>query len=385
METAILKKAYHFVKTELENNLSEKIVYHDFEHTIFVRNECLRLAKEKKMNGAELEILLLSALFHDIGFVKQYQGHENASKEIARQFLENENYADSSINRIISCIEATKLVSVPTGDLESMLKDADLCNVGHEDFVVLMNNLRAEWDKYLGNSFSDLEWIETEIKFFKSHQFFTQEAQNLYGKQKQKNLKFLKKEKKKLKKEKDSTVQGIAKSKTAQMMFKTALRNHIDLTNLADNKANIMLSIAAVIITVSIPLLPRQLEDNVFFAIPGGILLITCIIVIILGTLVTRPIKMKGITNIKNIKEGTSNLFFFGNFYGMTNQEYHEAMKEVIDDSDLLDKSVINDLYYLGEALGGKYNLLRTCYLVFMIGMTLTVVAFGLTYAFTCI
>ena len=35
-------------------------------------------------------------------------------------------------------------------------------------------------------------------------------------------------------------------------MFKTALRNHLDLSNLADNKANIMLSVNALIITIAI-------------------------------------------------------------------------------------------------------------------------------------
>ena len=59
---------------------------------------------------------------------------------------------------------------------------------------------------------------------------------------------------------------------------------------------------------------------------------------------------------------------------------YQEAIQKVLSDEKILDRSIVNDLYYLGEALGDKYAMLRKCYMVFMIGMTLSVIAFALAF-----
>ena len=189
-----------------------------------------------------------------------------------------------------------------------------------------------------------------------------------------------KKGKKKKKKQSNSIVE---KSKSAQVMFKTSLRNHIDLTNIADNKANIMLSINAIIITIALPLLSSNAPDHPELIVPASFLLVTSMVSIIYGTLVTRPIKMNGFTQKESIKKGKSNLFFFGNFYNMSIEDYQEGVREIVNDEILMDQTIMTDLYYLGQALGKKYELLRKCYTVFMIGITLTVISFAITYFFT--
>ena len=172
----------------------------------------------------------------------------------------------------------------------------------------------------------------------------------------------------------------VDKSKTAQVMFKTALRNHIDLTNIADNKANIILTINAIIITIALPLFSAYGSDNHHLYVPAFFLLVTNIASIIYGALVTRPIRMNGKTDLSKINEGKSNLFFFGNFYNMEIEDYRKGVRETLSDSDLLDNVIMTDLYYLGQALGKKYELLRTCYTIFMIGMSLTVLTFGIAF-----
>ncbi|MFT6322396.1 MAG: hypothetical protein ACJAT4_003332 [Granulosicoccus sp.] len=188
-----------------------------------------------------------------------------------------------------------------------------------------------------------------------------------------------KKEKKNKKKKKDSG--GLVdNSKGAQVMFKTALRNHIDLTNIADNKANIILTINAIILTIALPLLSTYASENHHLYVPAFFLLSTNMASIVYGALVTRPGKMQGKTDLTKIKEGRSNLFFFGNFYKMKIEEYRIGVTEIISDEDLIDKVIMTDLYYLGQALGRKYELLRTCYTVFMVGMILTVATFVVAF-----
>ncbi len=181
------------------------------------------------------------------------------------------------------------------------------------------------------------------------------------------------KEKKKTKKVKLLT---IGSSKNAQTQFKTALRNHIDLSTIADNKANIMLSVNALIITVAIPLLVARLAEYPDLTIPTIILSSVSLVSMIFATLSTRPVNTPGKTSVDKILEKKSNLFFFGNFYKMSFEEYEEGMKIVVSDNEILDCSITRDLYFLGRALGKKYDYLRWCYDFFLFGIVLTILSY---------
>jgi len=122
---------------------------------------------------------------------------------------------------------------------------------------------------------------------------------------------FKKKKKKKRRKGKGQ----IERTRVAQMMFKTALRNHLDLSSLADNKASTMLSVNTLIITIALPFMVPKIEEYPVLALPAAVLLTTCIISIVFATLVTRPGKMGGVTSEESLQQGKGDLFFFGNFF----------------------------------------------------------------------
>jgi len=173
---------------------------------------------------------------------------------------------------------------------------------------------------------------------------------------------------------------GINGNRGAQMMFKTALRNHIDLTSIADNKANIMLSVNALIITITISLLGSKIDTNEFLMLPAIMLMITSVVSIIYATLATRPIKTDGLTAREQIGKETTNLFFYGNFYKMPFEDYKEGIRTIVQDEQQLDDSITSDLYFLGKSLGAKFARLRICYNVFAIGLTLTAIAFAVSF-----
>lgn len=185
-------------------------------------------------------------------------------------------------------------------------------------------------------------------------------------------------EKTKVKKSKSQT---ITKSKTAQTQLKTALRNHIDLSSIADNKANIMLSVNAMILTVGLPLIISQFESNPALILPTAILAISSLGSMVFATLSTRPGKMPGITKMEQIKALKSNLFFFGNFYKMNFEEYESGMKTVVGDNEIIDNSITRDLFFIGKSLGKKYSHLRKCYNIFMYGVGISLISYIITYA----
>lgn len=168
----------------------------------------------------------------------------------------------------------------------------------------------------------------------------------------------------------------ITNSKTAQTQLKTALRNHIDLSSIADNKANIMLSVNAMILTVGLPLIISQFETDSLLVIPTAILAFSSLGSMVLATLSTRPIKMNGSTRMEEVKALKSNLFFFGNFYKMNFEEYESGMKTVVGNDKILDNSITRDLFFIGKSLGKKYDRLRLCYNIFMYGVGLALTSY---------
>lgn len=167
----------------------------------------------------------------------------------------------------------------------------------------------------------------------------------------------------------------ISTSKTAQTQLKTTLRNHIDLSAIADNKANIMLSVNAIVITIGLPLILDKLTDFPQLLIPIAILGLSSVVSMFYATLATRPIKMTGLTDINTLKDKKTNLFFFGNFYKMSALEYEKGLSTVIADQELLDNAITTDLFYLGKSLGRKYDLLRICYNAFIFGIICSMVS----------
>jgi predicted metal-dependent HD superfamily phosphohydrolase len=393
-QRTIVKEAAQFVKELLENNLTEDHRYHDLSHTFRVREEGLKLAQQSNCSEEELEILELACLFHDTGFSKVYEGHEACSKQIAEAFLNKHSYPPEQLNQVLALIEATYPMKRPSNKLEEIIKDADLSNLGDVTFFQHLSNLRHEWSVFLNLNYQDTDWLKMNYKFINNHEFYTAAAVEAYEQQWKVNKKALKalrdeadpKKKKKKEKKKEAPPESpparISSNKSAQTMFKTALRNHLDLAALADNKANIMLSVNALIITIVIPLAASYISGGRGYLLaPVSILLITSLASMIFATLATRPIRMKGETEPEQIKKGNSNLFFFGNFYKMQFDDYKAGMLEVLAEDTKLDDSVMRDLFYLGISLGRKYFQLRLCYNLFMWGIITAVVAFLIAYA----
>lgn len=380
---SIVADTEKFVKKLLLSDLSEHHRYHNLPHTLTVRENCLEIGRRLEVSAEDLEILELACLLHDTGFVEVYAGHEAVSHRIAREYLLDKGYPEAKLRRVLQCVDITFPPNQPTDLLEKIIRDADMANLGSPNYPETLAALRHEWEVFLGQTFNDRDWYRLNRDFLRQHTFYTSVAEEMYGPTKAINEKYLKRMAKQVKQEQEAreaqTIQG---NRSAQMMFKTALRNHLDLSSLADNKANIMLSVNALILTIAAPMALSYVRDNVLLIIPLIILLITCLISMIYATLATRPIKMTGHTSKEQIEAGKSNLFFFGNFYAMNFDEYSDGMQEVIDDENKLESSIRRDLYFLGRSLGKKYSQLRICYNIFMVGMVITIIVLAITYVY---
>jgi len=161
-----------------------------------------------------------------------------------------------------------------------------------------------------------------------------------------------------------------------ETMFRTTSKNHMELSAIADNKANIMISINSIILSVLVSVLIRKLEEYPHMTVPAVLLTVVCLTTIVFAVLATRPNVTKGRFTHEDILNKETNLLFFGNFHKMKFDDYEWGMKEMLQDADYLYGSMIKDIYFLGAVLGKKYRLLRISYTIFMFGFVMAILGF---------
>ncbi|MEJ8757805.1 Pycsar system effector family protein [Pontibacter sp. H259] len=389
---ALVKQAGEFVFKLFKNQLSKKLVYHNYRHTFETVNEARDLGERQNLPADELQDLLLAAWFHDTGYVNEYTGHEEESIRFAREWLEQHNHPADRIARIAECIAATRHDVEPKTLLQELLVDADMSNIGKDVFFSTAELLRVEWEIFLDKSFSDREWAQFQMDFLLSTTFHTYQAQRKYAGQLGLNIQEqrsrLSKEVKKKKKEDKKHRETLAQPKRGiETMFRNTYRTHLNLSAIADNKANMMISLNAIILSVVITYLSTktsttgaEFAQHRSLLIPVGTLLMTALCSVIFAIISAQP----EITSFKKEKINSRkvNLLFFGNFTNIPLEDFQHGMHNIMRDKKSLYNNMITDIYYLGEVLKRKYKILRISYTIFMVGLVLTVIAFGIAIAY---
>ena len=182
--------AKKYTLNRLENELNDKLHYHTVDHTLDVLDAVIRLAEMENVNGHDQQLLKTAALFHDMGFLETYNGHEEASIRIACEELPKYGYSEKDLKIIEGIIRSTEIPQTPKTHLEEIMADADLDYLGRDDLYVIGQRLQYEWQLH-GIISSLREWHEKQLHFLKVHSYFTKSAQNLRDKRKQENIKEL--------------------------------------------------------------------------------------------------------------------------------------------------------------------------------------------------
>ena len=155
----------------------------------------------------------------------------------------------------------------------------------------------------------------------------------------------------------------------------TAANDH-RLSDMADNKAQILITVNSIIISAIVSLVLKNLKENQFLMLPSYILLFVSLVTMILAIMATRPSIPKGKFSKKDLSDRKVNLLFFGNYYRMNLDDYKDGMKTVVADPGFLFDSLIMDVHAQGRVLGRKYLLLRSAYNIFMIGLVISIITF---------
>lgn len=370
---------YDLFKKELPND----VIYHSYEHTVETAKAADKIGRNEDLSDKDLFLVLLAAWFHDTGFIEGADKHEERSAERAREFLSGEGLDEEQIDEVESLILSTKPDREPKNKRERVLHDADIVHIGKKKkFFRYSERLRKEWEEREGREYSDQEWAEIQLEFLTRTDFATEYARKQYGKKRARNLKVVQeklaqelnrsKEIPTAEEDKKSPARGI------ETMFRTAYRNHINLSSIADSKANIMISVNAILMSIIVSFVSTRLQQDEWLVIPATCMLISSLIAIVFAILAARPKVTSEVFTIEDVRRNRANILFFGNFVNMELGDFREGMHEIMQDWDRLYDTMINDVYSLGRVLKRKYHLLWLSYSVFMAGLILTVVVFML-------
>lgn len=394
----IIRLAEEKVVQLFASDPGDKLFYHDIDHTRNVVDRVNEIAAHYELPHQDIIVLNLAAWFHDTGHLyTEPLSHEDKSVEVMREWIAR--YPDWSglSDEIAAIIMATRFSREPENLAQQIIKDADTYHFGQPEFKKADKLLRKEMTaRGLDHMLAD--WKRNTLNLLATHQFYTSYCQQLLNAGKEKNINRMKNKIRKEEhgaavmdsmvpnerasgKNKGSTNRGII-TKGIQTMLRLTSENHMRLSEMADNKANILISVNAIIISVILSVLIRKIEVDRHLTIPTLIFLFSSLTTIVIAILATRPKITKGSFTREDILNRKTNLLFFGNFYNTNLDEYKWGMSNMMKDPNYLYGTLVDDIYYLGRVLGRKYKLVRIAYSVFMVGIIISAIAFLVAISF---
>jgi hypothetical protein len=163
-------------------------------------------------------------------------------------------------------------------------------------------------------------------------------------------------------------------------VFRIMAQSHSNLSGMADSKANILISVNSIILSIMMASLFEKLQTDPNLQIPVAIITLVCVSSIVFGILATRPNVSHGTFTRDDIAGKRTNLLFFGNYHNMSLDDYNWGMTEMLGDKVYMNNSMIKDQYFLGVVLAKKYKYLRVAYNIFMYGLIIAMLAFVIAF-----
>jgi predicted metal-dependent HD superfamily phosphohydrolase len=315
----------------LKNQLSPTLAFHNYDHTQRVVNGVYAIGLSSQLSQEDLDMVLLAAWFHDTGYRDAYEGHEEKSVLIAKEFLEKEGVSAGLQQQVIACIQATKKGHQPQNLTEQVLIDA-----GHFAMIEgyckdLIESLRQELSAIRREEVIERDAAEEYLERILQFQFYTTFGQKVLLPARDKLREKLEKRINKLGKAMDEGLLNSLGVSSAQLkfmkkkllkaegipergietMFRLTSKNHLTLSGMADSKANIMITINSLIISIILGSLMQKLDSNEHLIPPTIILLLVTLASLIFAILSLRPNVSDGKFTREDIDNQKTNLLFF--------------------------------------------------------------------------
>jgi len=394
------------------SNFPEAIIYHDIDYAQRLIKNVERISKTEKLSVEDTETAKIIAWAFTTGFDKLKSNFdsgvfdnnlsENAINNATDVFKELEIEDTPYAEKILLALERINMPRVPetaiekvvcdsiTADLvcrdddsvlkkiyqEILLHDVNLSKSNWYDVIINMSsqvNLHTEYGK--AEIAPKLKAVIDSVK--QEQKSILDATQKVITKELEISDKELKKLKKRVKNMKGRDDRAI------QTLMRTTSKNHYTLNEMVDKKANIMITVNSIILSLVISGIIGKAElQHPIHYLPVAMLATTSICSIVFAILSILPNRTQGIFTEEEIRGKQGNLLYFGNFHDMKQRDYEWGMLQMMNDSEYLYSSMVRDIYYLGQILYSKYSLIRWSLRIFLGGFVLSLITFAIVRSF---
>lgn len=381
----ILTKAEATVFDLFKMNQDSRLVYHNYELASNLVEAIQEVGVAFDLPASSMEMLGIAGWFFPTGHLSDYDHPTEAAIKNAVQFLGEEDYPKAKTEKIKDFIRLANTTKIPLNVEQEVFHDAFRALVYGESFATKSALLQLEQELFQKIPLAKEQWYTLELQQLLGTKFYTPYGKLTFESTLATNILTVKNQLQKIKKKKNLFVEPIppnafqgleekVPNRAIQTFFRTNYRNHINLSAIADNKANIMISVNAILLSVMISLLTYRnvAETKPMILMAISVFFITGLTSLIFAVLSARP---KVTTTNKQSADkmmNQKNIVFFGNFVHLDLDQYEEAMDAVFRDGELMYGNMVRDLYYLGKVLDKKYRYLTTSYNIFMVGFVAT-------------
>lgn len=394
----IIERARDYVTAYMRGHEHPELLYHNLAHTESVVAATREIARQSHLSNRELFITTMAALFGDVGYYADGLHPMQAGIAMAEEFLRGAGVNGTSGKEVAGCLQAAALAKEPATLAEQVAADAAFYYLGTGQFGERTRLLRKEWEAVHGTSIPKEEWYRRTIQLMEAHHYHTPYCRRLLNKQKKGHTEKLKKKLKEtpppagalpplpqemaLLQPLHEADAALRVEKGTETLFRVTSGVSQRLSEQADNKANILISVNSIIMSILLSIVVARLDRYPHLTIPILLFLGVNLFTITFSVLATRPAVPNGVFDRKDVDSRKVNLLFFGNFYRMNFDDYSSGMLKVLGDKQYLYFSFIRNLYEHGVVLGRKYRKLKVAYNVFMYGIIISVVAFVIATEF---
>lgn len=386
LEPSLVTKASQFCLQNINHFKSKGLILHNFSFARHLSNHIAELGKNCGMEEADILAPRLAAFMLVLGYQDDYENPWEQSIHYLKEFSRSTQLNEELTDKIAYTLYSLNKEGDPISEDARLFFDAINSYTWMENPAMYIALLRTERQLKQGEIHEDLDWEELILRSMLDLRFFLEGSNKIYQESlsfriSEQNEKIQKLQRKIIKSADSRSFSGIEKripTSGIQTFFRTNYRNHINLSSIADNKANIMISVNAVLITLIISILSyknlTEIQPGIFF--PAVIFLFFGLASLTMAVLASRP-KVSAALDVENAKAGKSKkLVFFGNFTKLSEDEFEEALDNMFQDSNMLYSNLSHDLYNLGKVLEKKYKLLAASFNLFLIGFAITVLFF---------
>jgi hypothetical protein len=163
-----------------------------------------------------------------------------------------------------------------------------------------------------------------------------------------------------------------------ETLFRVTYQNHISLSQLADQKAGILISINGLIISVIIAVLTPRFVSWSWTLMPSAVLVAGCLVSLAFAVISARPRIDRTSVTLDDVRNNRGNMLFFGHFLSMPVADFQAAMRAVGKDRRMIHDALSRQLYAMGDALRTKYRYLQLAYTAFLVGIGAAAAAYAI-------